>query len=515
MNSTYNINSPRNDPVMSCDNGNRRDIVTKTSFMRGNRCLKSLYLHKYYPELRDGADEKTQGILSRGIGIGVLARQLYPGGIDVSPERAGDFAAAAEKTWKYMARGAEVLYEAAFLHEKVMCMTDILVREGDAWRACEVKSATGISPVHIMDAAMQYHVMTKAGVALKDISLIHVNSTYQRSGEVAPRVLFHERSVLEKVLVMQEAVQCSLARQQRVLEADDVPEIDIGEHCFSPVPCDFRGHCWGKIPEGSVFDIVHMPKQRMVELYRSGVESMADIPEGCGLNAAQRLQVSCYKSGKPYINREKLREFLNTFEYPLYFLDFESATPAVPFFDGLRPYQHVPFQYSLHYCSGEGAEPEHMEFLGTGNGDFRKEFIKNLLGHTEKKGHIMVYDKSFEQGRLRDLGQVFPEYNGAIQERIARIRDLMVPFRNRYYYTPAMKGRYSIKNVLPALVPELSYSSLAIRDGYGAMNAYERLRKEKDVSVREEIISNLKAYCRMDTLAMVKILRHIEGVSEV
>jgi predicted RecB family nuclease len=450
----------------------------------------------------------------RGNEVGILARQLYPGGTEVSPENPENFFAAAAKTREFIDRGADVLYEAAFLHEKTFCVTDILVRDGDAWRACEVKSAAGISPEHIMDAAMQYHVITEAGVVLKGMSLIHINRRYQRHGEVTVPSLFSERSVWEQVLGKQETVQRVLREQREVLERRTVPEAGIGVHCIAPVSCDFRGYCWGEIPEGTVFDVVHMPKSRMVELYRSGIESMGDIPEGAGLNAAQRLQVECFRSGKSFVDRGKLGAFLDTLDYPLYFLDFESATPAVPPFDGLRPYQHVPFQYSLHYLPEKGTEPEHMEFLGTGEDDFRREFIATLLAHTEKAGHILVYDRSFEEGRLRDLGQVFPEYGGAIKERLGRMRDLMEPFRNRYYYSPAMKGRYSIKSVLPALVPELSYRSLTIRDGYAAMNAYEQLRHEHNAGTREEIIRNLKEYCRMDTLAMVKILRHLEKVVE-
>ncbi|HQP47630.1 MAG TPA: DUF2779 domain-containing protein [Spirochaetota bacterium] len=496
-----------------CNSETRRTLLTKTTFLRGIRCLKSLYLHKNFPELRDPIDTRTRGILMRGNEAGILARQLYPGGIEVSPENPENFSAAAAKTREYIESGADVLYEAAFLHEKTFCVTDILVRDGKAWRACEVKSAAGISPEHLMDAAMQYHVMTEAGIDLKEMSLIHINRRYQRHGDVMVRSLFSERSVREQVRERQEAVRHALGEQREVLEGRIMPEVGIGVHCFAPVMCDFRGYCWGKIPEGTVFDVAHMPKSRMVELYRSGIESMGDIPEGAGLNAAQRLQVSCFRSGKSFIDRGKLGAFLDTLDYPLYFLDFESTTPAVPPFDGLRPYQHVPFQYSLHFLPERGAEPEHREFLGTGEGDFRREFIVTLLAHTEKEGHILVYDRSFEEGRLRDLGQVFPEYGGAIKERIGRMRDLMEPFRNRYYYSPAMKGRYSIKSVLPALVPELSYHSLAIRDGYAAMNAYEQLRHEHHDGTRAEIIRNLKEYCRMDTLAMVKILRHLEEVA--
>lgn len=514
MKNTEHIIPSGCDEEMSGIDELRRTVLTKTSFLRGTRCLRSLYLHKYCPERREEADSKTGGILLQGNEVGALARQLYPGGVDASCETPGDFRAAAAKTREIVEHGAPVIYEAAFLHEGLMCVTDILVREGQSWRACEVKSATRISPEHVLDAAMQYYVIKRSGINLKDISLIHIHGRYQRRGEVQVRSFFSERSVLDQVSAKQESVCSALARQREVLRGKQAPDAEIGEHCFSPARCDFIGFCRGKMPEGSVFDIVHMPKARMIELFRNGVEHIGDLPDEYGLNAAQRLQVSCHKSGKPFIDREKLASFLKTFGYPLYFLDFESATPAVPPFDGLRPYQHVPFQYSLHYCSDKGADPEHKEFLGTGARDYRKEFIETLLLHTERKGHILVYDKSFEEGRLRELGQVFPGYDGAIQERIGRMRDLMVPFRNRYYYSPAMKGRHSIKNVLPALVPALSYSGLAISDGYAAMNAYEQLREEKDPGVRREITRNLKEYCRMDTLGMVEILRFLEKAAE-
>ncbi len=203
---------------------------------------------------------------------------------------------------------------------------------------------------------------------------------------------------------------------------------------------------------------------------------------------------------------------MSMINYPLYFMDFETFMPAVPLYDNSRPYQQIPFQYALFYKKDKNSEAQFYEFLGNPSEDARISFINSLLKNTKKKGDIIVYNKSFETTRLKEIARDFPEYADEIEDRISRIKDLMIPFQKKYYYKPEMKGSYSIKYVLPALVPELTYEGMPVADGGMAMIAYESLLHESDPQKIEAIRNNLLSYCKLDTYGMVKIWEELEKI---
>ncbi|MFZ1292001.1 MAG: DUF2779 domain-containing protein, partial [Melioribacteraceae bacterium] len=246
-------------------------------------------------------------------------------------------------------------------------------------------------------------------------------------------------------------------------------------------------------------------------LYEQGIISFQDVQNSLTLPVKQQLQVDSHLSGKVTIDKPVIKEFLQSIEYPLYFMDFESFQPAVPLFNNSRPYQQIPFQYSLHYQKSRKSKLEHKEFLAHVGPEQRIPFIESLLLDTQSPGQIIVYNKSFEIMILNAIARDFPVYKDDIDERISRIVDLMLPFQKKWYYTPEMRGSYSIKAVLPALVPELSYENLDIADGGSASVAYESLFDEKDMFKIEETRKNLLEYCKLDTLAMVEILFNLKS----
>jgi hypothetical protein len=253
---------------------------------------------------------------------------------------------------------------------------------------------------------------------------------------------------------------------------------------------------------------MHLAKK--YELYRNGIIRFEDIKDKSVLNKNNLLQLEVYKSGKPEVDKKAIKDFLSDLNYPLYFMDFETFQPAVPLFDNSKPYQQIPFQYSVHCKENKNSELKHFEFLADPGGDPRKKFIENLLNVTDGKGNIIVYNKTFEITRLKELAGDFPGYADNIEKRINRIVDLMVPFQKKYFYAPEMKGSYSIKYVLPALVPDLSYDELEINEGGLASIAYESLQTETDLMHIAEIKQQLLKYCKLDTLGMVRILEKLE-----
>ena len=419
--------------------------------------------------------------------------------------------AAVQRTKQMIENGEEIIYEAAFRFDGVLVLLDILVKQKGKWFAYEVKSSGRVSAAYILDASLQYYVIMNSGLVLEDIFIVHINSQYTRSGDVEPEKLFTFVSVRQEAIRGIDAIAEKIAAAKEVLETTISPDIEIGEQCFTPYPCDFKGHCWRHIPRNSIFDVSGMPRQQQFHLYRSGVMRVEDIPGDYLLEKQARVHVDTVIANEPLVNREGLMRFLYTLKYPLYFLDFETFMPAVPLFDRTRPYQHIPFQYSLHYKEARDSDTKHLHFLGEAGYDPRRQFIERLLEDTEGAGDILVYDAMMERSVLKSLAADFPIYGADINERLSRIRDLAVPFQEKLYYHPLMRGSYSIKNVLPALVPGITYDDLKIGSGNIAMSAFEQLQRETDMFAIEEIREALHEYCRMDTLAMVKLLEVLEN----
>lgn len=483
-------------------------LLSKSSFLKGIQCNKQLYLYKNHYDWMDKLSESQQVVFDRGANLGNFARQLFPGGVSATedPKKSME---AVKRTAELINQGADIIYEAAFQFDEILVFNDIIVKEGDEWSIYEVKSSTSISETYLHDASIQYYVLNNCGLPIKDISIVYINNQYIRNGELDIHSLFNIESVKQLVTKQQDLIKSETFRLKEVLKENDIPAVPIGTQCSDPYRCSFWGYCWKDVPEYSVFNIANMKVDKKFELYNKGFVNLEDIPSDYKLNDKQRMQVECHIHNETIIDNAALKEFLTEIKYPIYFMDFETFMPVVPKFDSSKPYQQIPFQYSLHYQKDKESQLEHFEFLAETINDPRVPFIKSLLIDTKSKGTILVFNKAFEITRLSEIARDFPEFTEEINERISRIVDLMIPFQQRYYYTPAMKGSYSIKYVLPALVPGLSYENLEIKDGGSAMFAFESLYYETDLFKIKEIRENLLKYCKMDTMAMVEVLKKL------
>lgn len=487
--------------------------LSKSTYLRGTQCQKSLYLHWHHPELRDPISPMQQAIFSQGTDVGKMAQKLFPGGMDAGIYVPDNFTKSIEMTSQLISGGAEVIYEAGFSINGLHCFVDILVRDGDGWKAFEVKSSTNPKPINLLDAAFQYYVMTGTGLNLKEISLVMLNSSYERIGPINIPSLFRIEPVTAQVIRLQPRIRKDINDFLATLEGTSVPEKDIGPYCFDPYDCDFHGQCWMHVPDYSIFDISRLSGEKKWELYRMGILRFEDIPPGFKLNMAQWQQVQAELKNEKHVDRDSISKFVNGLHYPLYFLDFESFQPAVPLFDHSRPYQQIVFQYSLHIQESPKAELQHRSFLSEADGsDPREPFIRSLIRDIGASGDIIVFNRSFEAGRLNEIAASFPGFHKSVINIVNRIKDMMLLFQQRHYYVPEMRGSYSIKQVLPALVPGFSYDELAIADGGSASMAFTSLLGETDLFKIMEIRQNLLDYCKLDTLAMVEILKVLKNV---
>ena len=486
--------------------------ISKSSFIRGKQCLKSLYLLKKHPELRDQITEAQQAIFSQGHRVGELAQQLFPGGILAAFDLPEGFMKSMNYTQQLLEEGKDVIYEAGFIYQNTHCFVDILVKENGSWKIYEVKSSTEVKEVNVLDAAFQYYILNGLGMQVSDVSIIHINNQYERLGEIEVEQLFKIESVFDQVKELQPVVINLLKQENEVLQSPEVPAMDIGPHCSDPYECDFMGHCWKHIPEYSIFNISRLRSDKKFELYENGYINTTDIPDTWSLNPNQLLQVESDRTGEVFIDKTRIKEFLNSLNYPLYFLDFETINPAIPLYDHSRPYQQIVFQYSLHILNKPEGNLIHSEFLGDPSTDPRIPMIEQLIREIGNEGDIIVYNKGFETGRLNEIAANFPKYQPFIQNMLSRIVDLMTPFQQKLYYTPEMHGSYSIKQVLPALCPGFSYSNLAINNGGDASLAFIQLLHETDPIIIDQTRQNLLEYCKLDTLAMVEILNVLKNI---
>lgn len=482
--------------------------LSKTLFIKGLQCHKALYLHKFHPELKDEISPAKEALFMSGRNVGVLAQQLFPGGVEI-PYEGVSLSDQIRKTQSEIENGTTTLYEAAFGYEGAFCKVDIIHKGEKGWKIYEVKSSTDMKDVYYQDVAFQYYVLKSTGLPVSRVSLVHLNNEYVKNGDIEVDKLFTIQDLTDTAEEW-ESVVLEALQQQREMLTGDLSDIDIGEHCFNPYDCDFLGHCWSHIPENSVFDLREKGVKKF-DLYRQGIILMKDIPEGM-LNFKQGIQVAGTLQKKDRIIKENIRDFLRSLWYPLYFLDFETFMSPIPPFDGTRPYQQIPFQYSLHSMEQRGGTLYHREFLASPNCDPRKELSERLIHEIPDNACVIAYNMPFERRILEELGSWLPEYRGRINTITDNMRDLMVPFRNKDCYLWQMNGAYSIKTVLPALVPELSYDGMEISDGGMAMNAYSMMCETQDSEELEKIRKALLEYCRLDTLGMVKILDKLREI---
>jgi hypothetical protein len=407
------------------------------------------------------------------------------------------------------------IYEATFDHEGSFAMLDILVQTSTGIEIYEVKSSTGAKDVYLDDLAFQVYILQGLGYTVSKACLVTINNEYIYEGVALNlQELFNIEDFTKEMLVKAKHVP-KLVKEMNLALAGDEPDIKIGPHCDKPYECDFKSYCWSHIPDVSVFSLSNA-RGKDWDLYNQGYIKLEDIPLNKStlsqLSNKHIQQIESYVQNKVHINREAIKQEISKLQFPLAFLDFETYQDAVPQHAGTRPFEQIPFQYSLHILRSADAELEHKEFLADHNSDPRQYFIDSLLRDLPETGSILVYNQSFEAGILRKFPVISPNTEEKISNILSRFYDLMAPFQRRDYYHPEMQGSFSIKKVLPALVPSLRYSDLDISEGASASRAFVGLRTLEDQEEINKIKSDLLAYCKLDTLAMVEIWKKLISV---
>lgn len=442
-------------------------MLSKSTYTRGINCHRALWLYKN-KRTEQTINESTQRVFDRGTDVGILATQYFPEGV-MAVE--GDYPTkeSVEYTQQLLANGIETIYEATFIYDNTLVAVDILSKVDGKWCIFEVKSTNSTKPQHIKDVAVQYYVVKGSGLDVQDTCIMHFNRDYIKRGEINVKELFTYDSVFDQVIELQSGIKENIPILQQVIEGEE-PQIAMGDHCENPYHCDFYDYC---------SEIVKTEESTEAEL-----------------------------SSNPEVQQNELQNFIDRLKYPLYYFDFETITPGVPIFDESRPYQQIPFQYSLHWQNEPDGKVFHTYYLAENNLniDPRKALIEQMIKDTKSAKTILVYYIAFERSRMNEMKRDFPDYSEEIDNIIEKLDDLIIPFKKKFYRTETMEGSSSIKRVLPSLCPEFSYSDLEIGDGMTASNSFLDLYYCNDTELIEETRKSLLDYCHLDTLAMVKIL---------
>jgi len=474
--------------------------VSDSLLLKGFQCKKRYWLEQHRPELKKPDLSGAEWKMMVKEEVGTEALKLFEGALQI---KGRTLKSAAKATQKAIAKQTTILLDAVFIHENVVTRVDAMVWEETGYSLYEIKSSAGIKDVYFNEAAIKWAIVTLCKVHLVRSFVLHINNKYVRNGELDPGRLFVKKNITQVVRRRQEEV--IKAMDDLLSIKKDKPQIHIGSWCNDPYECDFRKHCWRDVPTPSVFDLHKLPGKKKFELYRQGIVTFEALADRVELTPFQQHQVDAELEGRDHLDRPALESFLAKIRYPVYFLDFETYQQAVPRFDKLRPYEQIPFQFSLHVMECEGAVPSHVEFLAEEGSDPRRLLAERLVEVMGSEGTILAYNQAFEKAVIRKLGELFPDLQEALDAMQVRFVDLMYPFEKGLYYTRRMNGRHSLKTVLPAMVPELSYQGMEIGHGGEAMNAYATLHLVDDESRRELVRQSLLEYCKLDTLAMVKI----------
>jgi hypothetical protein len=466
-------------------------MINKTDFLTFLDSPRHLWAIKNKQIEKDEIDLYLQHLLDQGYEVEELAMQYLK---QYLMPRCG-----ADKD--------DVQIQPTYIDGAFEARTDILIKHNGHWDMYEVKSSSKVKKEHKYDATFQYLVFDK-GYNIENVYILHLNKDYIRDGSLSLDDLFAIDDITEDIEELRDEVLELRKDAFLISELDDVFKSDA---CIKPKDCPCISLCHPKLPDYSIYDINNLTKNRakVRELESMGILDVHNIPEDFELTSLQRKQVDVAKSNTVHIDKDEIEDMFEDLDYPLYFLDYETFNPAIPLFDGYSPFDHITFQYSLHVLSKDG-DLKHYEYIHTEKTDPIPNLLHSLQQVIGDNGNIVVWNKGFEMTRNREMGKVNPKYAKFCEDMNDRIFDLMDVFQKCLYDDPKFKGSYSIKHVLPVLVPDLSYDDLDIRNGSMAMASWYDyvFNNERD----EKIINDLLKYCELDTLAMVRVFEELRKI---
>ncbi len=477
-----------------------------------------LWLKKNQKHVLPPPDASLQALFDAGHNYERYAEQLFPDGVRLAFNNYGEYQTLPERTRAALAQGANTVFQGRFEHGRTTCIVDVLQKVGDdVFDLFEIKASTSVKPDHIPDLAFQVGVVEGAGLNIRHASIVHVNRDYVRRGNLDSRQFSKVEDVTDQVKERIAATQREVAQALEFMRLVARPDLSP-RHAASGAMDEWMeiySKVMGEPDKYSIYNLAAIKPKQIASFEDAGILTIDVIPDDAELTERQARQVSVTRSGERIIDRTKIQGFLSGLSYPLYFLDYETFSDVLPPYDGLRPYQQVPFQYSLHIIPEPGAPVMHREYLHEEKSNPVQSLVSRLREDIGDEGSVIVWYESFEKGRNQEMALMFPEQGSFLGELNDRVIDLMKPFQSGWYVDKDFLGSASIKKVLPVLAPDLSYEDLAIANGEVAQQAWMDLFiRGKLLMDLDEVLEGLRRYCALDTLAMVRIFEELSALSD-
>jgi len=479
-------------------------FLTKSRFLQGKQCSKLLWFSA--EDLLPAPDQQTLAIFEEGKKVGALARQLFPGSIEIGGNSFEE--AVAESAHAIQQR--RPLFEPAFVYGECAVRVDVLIPDEDGgWSLVEVKSTTTVEEIHFHDAAFQIHVLIGAGLRINRCFVAHINATFVKRGPINPREFFTLADVTAQVEALRYGIKTEVEKMLSVIRQPEAPAVPIGRWCDHPYPCRLRETCWRHLPDQNVTHL-YRGGNKSFRLLARGITRIADVPVDVKLTARQAIQHRVAKTGRAHVDKYAIQAFLDQIKYPVSSLDFESWSTAIPTLDGTKPYAQVCFEYSLHIVRSPGAELEHQVHLAESVDDPRPAFMHSLQSVLPSEGSVVGYNIGFELARLKECCEVLPQYRPWAEDVQRRAFDLLPVFRSFAFYDAGQGGSCSLKAILHPMTGK-SYSDLDVRDGSQASAEFLRVMVgDVEDTERQRVRSALERYCSRDTESLLWIISALQ-----
>ncbi len=475
--------------------------ISKTAYLKFEQCHKAFFLYKNHYYLRDKLSVDKQLTFKRGHDIGALAQQLFTGGINVV-ETDANKDRAIEYTKELIENKAPVSYEATFVFNSVLVMVDILVLTDSGYEAYEVKSSIKVSETYVKDTCLQFYVLTNCLPDLKDIFIVTLNDAYVLEDALDLKRLFKRRSVLKDALKNEAYFAGQISFAQELLDRNVIPDNPIGKHCFSPYECDFFGTCWkNKISDDSIFTLGKVNKDDLFAWYNQGLRNINDLSTMTDLNRDLSIQIKSNVQKEIHVEPENIQRTVGKLNGNWAAIDMEIWGQAVPELRGTRPFQKIPFLFTLYGDAGQA------NFFFEHREDERKDFASTLIEQTKAFDHLVVFDKSLESLVINELAALYPDLSAELKIVNEKFVDVSEIIHKMHYYHYLFNGNYSLKSVSKVILDEDLFADETIFSGLEAMNAFVNFRNEPNDIARQAIKDDLINYCQSDTKATYAITK--------
>jgi len=407
---------------------------------------------------------------------------------------------------------AELLWQQTYTSGRYQVRADGIIHDldSDTYDLYEIKSSTSEKKEHLPDATFQSIVIGDK-FTIGTVNLVFLNKEYVRGETLDIENLFLVPDVTTDVTEMTGDIEAKMKEALRVMNLGSSETV---LNCLLPDACACPILCHPNLPSPSIYDIPYLTPKKRRELEDAKTIGINDLDLNFSFTPKQQKIVEVLQSKTSFLDKTTVKGLLQSLVYPLYFLDYETYDEAIPLYKGHKPYQKMVFQYSLHIVSSNGEAIQHEEYIALEPGDPAKGLIEQMRKVIGDTGSVIVWNKSFEGGRNKEMAELYPEHSEFLLGVNNRIFDLMEIISKWYYIHPDFRGSWSIKNVLPVMAPELSYKELAINKGDQAMIAWWELVNSGNLDSKKKTTDSLLEYCKLDTLAMVKIWEKLLTLSQ-